>query len=86
MASSQRPPDGGPAFPARGIEIDKNGLDWSVESKGMTLRDYFAAHALTGVIANDSCGEGITKHGISGLCTASYAIADAMLKAREEAK
>ncbi|KAA3658404.1 MAG: hypothetical protein DWQ10_11230 [Calditrichaeota bacterium] len=33
----------GPAFPSRGEKT---------EYKGMTLRDYFAAHALQGLLAN----------------------------------
>lgn len=63
--------DGGPAFPISpkiGMEV---GFD------GMSLRDYFAAKAMQGFMASnckDSCYE-FAKH--------SYAMADAMLAARE---
>lgn len=47
---------------------------------GMTLRDYFAAAALTGVLANQynkySLGE-------SKFAEAAYSMADAMLEARK---
>ena len=57
--------DGGPAFPD-----DR----WQA---GMTLRDYFAAAALHGILANGggSWDEHDAKH--------AYLCADAMLKARE---
>jgi hypothetical protein len=45
---------------------------------GMTLRDYFAAKALQAILSNpEYVGED------SGLAAQSYAIADAMMKARE---
>ena len=63
--------NGGPAFPAL--------TDFVPDHDGMTLRDYFAAKAMQGNIAgwpNDLLfnPEGIAEH--------AYAIADAMLKAR----
>jgi hypothetical protein len=73
---------GGPAFPApAGVS--------HITEQGMTLRDYFAAKALQGMLANagpydpewaeDSPGH---KHAwlIANLC---YAYADEMLKARD---
>lgn len=42
---------------------------------GMTLRDYFAAKAMQALIDNDGL--------FSEIPTEAYAIADAMLKARE---
>jgi hypothetical protein len=51
-----------------------------VGNKGMTLRDYFAAKAMQGILS------GYT-HGVipptESLTPASYKIADAMMKARE---
>jgi len=44
-------------------------------SEGMTLRDYFAAKAMQALIDNDGL--------FSEIPTQAYAIADAMLKARE---
>jgi NADH:ubiquinone oxidoreductase subunit B-like Fe-S oxidoreductase len=43
---------------------------------GMTLRDYFAAKAMQALIDNDGL--------FSEIPTQAYALADAMLKAREE--
>lgn len=50
---------------------------------GMTLRDYFAAKAMNGIL---SCDHPITRVNgwASAVATAAYEMADAMLKAREE--
>ena len=65
---------GGPAFPA-GERFE--GVDgWQTEP-GMTLRDYFAAKAMQAVIAR---GDDTNR---PGMAEWSYAMADAMLKARE---
>lgn len=45
------------------------------ERAGMTLRDYFAAKAMQALIDNDGL--------FSEIPTQAYALADAMLKARE---
>jgi len=51
-----------------------NGVHWS---KGMTLRDYFAAKAMQGVIHRSVVDE--------SMCAKwAYEMADAMLKAREQ--
>lgn len=62
--------NGGPAFP------DPQ-EDWRGE-KGMTLRDYFAAKAMQGCIASGRF------KGYSACAADSYAMADAMLKARQQ--
>ena len=49
-----------------------------MQDDGMTLRDYFAAKALQGLLAGTSTSNGDV------IVRDSYAIADAMLKAREE--
>ncbi|HAT7708526.1 TPA: hypothetical protein JAX41_005002 [Enterobacter roggenkampii] len=68
-----------PAFPIPATEY--HGMD-----SGMTLRDYFAAKAMQGWLASFS--ESDAHPSVSGKCDAvaeaSYALADAMLKAREE--
>ena len=46
---------------------------------GMTLRDYFAAQAMQGLLANPECP--LTP--LDEVPQASYALADAMMKARE---
>ena len=48
---------------------------------GMTLRDYFAAHAMQGVISN--LEETISAEKFDLACKLFYLMADAMLKARE---
>lgn len=68
--------DGGPAFPHQ---------DWdpSIQAQrrehGMSLRDEFAGRALTGLLANSET-RGVNSH----YAKVAYAIADDMLKAREE--
>ena len=59
---------GGPAFP-----VQPGG------DTGMTLRDYFAAAALTGIIAK---GEDEMYPGFRA--SEAYALADAMLSARDQ--
>jgi len=66
---------GGPAFPCDEV-VDQYG---SVHrGEGMTLRDYFAAKAIQAVIAR---GDDTNR---PGMAEWSYAMADAMLKAREQ--
>lgn len=67
--------DGGPAFPAT---LDESGI----VLPGMTLRDYFAARALTGVINSESSA-GTTLYSPSVVASQVYELADAMLKERE---
>lgn len=74
--------NGGRAFPCDSIvERDDNGHmhGKEVSSGGMTLRDYFAAKAMQGIISSD-CNFGA----LSDLASDAYSISDAMLKAREE--
>jgi hypothetical protein len=62
-----------PAFPS----THHNG--WGEPEKGMTLRDYFAAKALQGMLAESGGG---ALHN-TNLSEFAYLIADAMMKARE---
>lgn len=64
--------DGGPAFPM------PSGPE-NVYEHGMTLRDYFAAAALTGMLASDP--EGTLRPDSAARSALRYA--DAMLAARE---
>lgn len=73
--------NGGRAFPCDSIvERDDNGHmhGKEVSSGGMTLRDYFAAKAMQGELAS-----GDASNHVENIASRSYAIADAMLKARE---
>jgi predicted RNA polymerase sigma factor len=59
---------GGPAFPLS--------TDAMFDNEGMTLRDYFAAKAMQGILFEGIDPEQTAKH--------AYDMADAMLKARSE--
>ena len=72
---------GGPAFPVTSDNYANS------ESVGMTLRDYFAAKALQGLLANPKLQPEILKHGgaFGGWIEhSSYGWADAMLEARKK--
>jgi hypothetical protein len=59
-----------PAFPLSG--------DWSkIKDKGMTLRDYFAAKAMQGIVNNSDAFW-------AGAAPLAYQYADAMMKERSE--
>lgn len=62
--------DGGPAFP----HGDVSGV--AAEGFGMSLRDYFAAKCLQGLISNENRMTDLS------VAMAAYAIADAMVHAR----
>lgn len=74
--------NGGPAFPEIGNVACNS--DWQSES-GMTLRDYFAAKAMQGVMASGTAMSIGTNHeeAMVGMARAFYSMADAMIKARE---
>jgi hypothetical protein len=74
---------GGPAFPAvKIISGDNYNPPTKVYHGGMTLRDYFAAKAMQGIIASEQPGdeEFVTPEMYA---RDAYQYADAMLKARE---
>ena len=79
--------DGGPAFPAYRECWPVHGDQPHLEAvPGMTLRDYFAAAALTGILSgrNDWRERGIEWEDATTLGTGlAYEFADAMLAARE---
>lgn len=64
-----------PAFPGTQYA---NGVQPSGFSQGMTLRDYFAAKAMQGILTDPDITMGADK-----IAEWAYAQADAMLKARE---
>jgi len=69
---------GGPAFAVAELA--------NIKWEGMTLRDYFAAKALQGLLANPKLSNEILKHGgaVGGwIEDSAWAFSDAMLKARE---
>ena len=74
--------NGGPAFPASYYTDDG---EWA-KRDGMTLRDYFAAKAMPACYA-EYCThaniQGFDEGWNMGVALDAYAMADAMLKARE---
>ena len=79
--------DGGPAFPQMlGERYEPMSTD------GMSLRDYFAAKAMQGILSNsevEKFRQSLDKNipdskQIEAITLLSYEIADAMLKAREK--
>ena len=65
--------DGGQAFP-RAVQFD----DAFINGHGMTLRDYFAAAALQGLLADNGGGGSWDSDAKN-----AYEAADAMIRARE---
>ena len=63
----------GPAFPT----VDANRSE-DYGTYGMTLRDYFAAKAMQGLVSSETYGSW------QDFANASYAAADAMLEARHK--
>lgn len=78
--------NGGTAFPVNGNDIESANDIIQDGNGGMTLRDYFAAKAMNGICANPevsiSMDEKVPHADVLGI--KAYAIADAMLKAREQ--
>ena len=81
--------DGGPAFPIPLAE----GQRWQgmAPCDGMTLRDYFAAKAMQGILSDiKTLSEVMIKQGVplnnrpEILAATSFSMADAMIKARSE--
>jgi hypothetical protein len=68
--------DGGPAYPCH-----TNPLPGKLANapQGMTLRDYFAGQALTGLLTQPAEPE----YGLRYFARSAYLMADEMLKARE---
>ncbi|MEG5583354.1 hypothetical protein DEO48_10730 [Enterobacter sp. CGMCC 5087] len=73
--------DGGYAFPMEATDATA----WRDCNQGMTLRDYFAAKALSGWLASypESCTHPIVAGNADEVAKHSYMLADAMLRARE---
>ena len=67
---------GGPAFPLTNDRVV--GALSVAESQGMTLRDYFAAKAMQGLLASD------VEASMPEFARRSYQMADEMLEARND--
>jgi hypothetical protein len=75
-----------PAFPGKqkALLIKSEHSDiakqYEIDQNGMTLRDYFAAKAMQGLLASGNLPKTMPD---ADLAECAYALADAMLKARE---
>lgn len=69
---------GGPAFPS-GMSDPETGNVVLPTNAGMTMRDYFAAKALQGMLANSECYMTLDE-----VLLRAYQIADSMLKVRDQ--
>ncbi len=72
---------GGPAFPN---VPDGAGDKWSSWDEGMTLRDYFAAKAMQGILSNHTMIDDPSDSSAKWVTEGAYRMADAMLRAREK--
>lgn len=72
---------GGPAFPCEGGQrvAVGNDLRKTPPSQGMTLRDYFAAKAMQSILAVQ-----LPEDELDTSARYAYAVADAMLEARND--
>ena len=74
--------DGGPAYPVIDRTHTVGGFneihDYRMESYGMSLRDYFAGQALTGLLAADTQ----ERHDEEWMAVSAYSISDALLAER----
>ena len=77
--TAKTPADGGSAFPTLQYV---SGISPTGHSVGMTLRDYFAAQAMQGLLMGGY--EDITTEYWDSIPKDAYVMADAMLKARME--
>lgn len=88
--------NGGPAYPSLDVwrndgdqlahapdgQVVAPGCAISIHHPGMTLRDYFAAKALPGVLNMVAHGVHSAASSADGCAVEAYRLADAMLKAR----
>lgn len=78
---TERVKDGGPAFPHDNLELGDRHL---IAQPGMSLRDWFAGQAIAGMLSNSN-GLMVKDKRVQdekSYAFAAYAVADAMLKAR----
>lgn len=76
--ATPQPETGGPAFPAMEVRTADTGDLVANASQGITVRDYFAAKAMQGFMAQGA----FTDSSFHGEAAGAYRVADAMLEAR----
>lgn len=77
--------DGGSAFPCMPPQDTAEGsaVGYPYPTAGMTLRDYFAAKAITAAAADELLHPAYDAASYKGTAERAYLYADAMLKARQ---
>jgi len=75
---------GGQAFPRQQWEYDGQNNVLQYQEEGMTLRDYLAAKAAQGMVANPGMWDLINERHAQSVAKDAYLIADAMLEARNK--
>jgi len=73
--------DGGPAFPRPHTVADANDNAFKMGCPGMTLRDYFAAKAMQGIVSDPDLAMGTLQ-----VAEWAYKQADSMMEARNVAQ
>lgn len=68
------------AFPKQQWEYDGHNNVLQYQEDGMTLRDYFAAKVINGILSDPNTG--LLEDDLSRYANIAYKAADAMLKAR----
>lgn len=68
---------GGHAFPAMHFDLRD-------DEHGMTLRDWFAGQAASGICSSRDEAGVLLEHGYEWIATEAYRVADAMLKERNK--
>ncbi|WP_158784992.1 hypothetical protein [Pantoea sp. BAV 3049] len=83
---------GGPAFPAEAKLNRINNEAYPVQTRdgdifqfpGLTMRDYFAAKAMQGILANPGQLDNVNDDAAKWVARDSYKVADAMITARNK--
>ncbi|HBZ17535.1 MAG TPA: hypothetical protein DEO73_17485 [Pantoea sp.] len=73
---------GGQAFPRQQWEYDGQNNVLQYQEEGMTLRDYLAAKAMQGILANPGQLDNLNADATGWVSNDAYKMADAMLAAR----
>ena len=74
-------PDGGPAFPGTTSQPNERGVYYPVHHQGMSLRDWFAGQALSGLVGKP---ERVNSESMRECVDVAYWVADAMLEYRSK--
>ncbi|OKP53669.1 hypothetical protein A8A12_01775 [Serratia marcescens] len=75
---------GGQAFPRQQWEYDGQNNVLQYQEEGMTLRDYFAAKAMQGMLSNPGMWDLLNERHAQYVAKDAFIMADAMLIARNQ--